>query len=271
LTDRLALTFGGRYSKDKKDENFDNTIVQALLFTDESHDDWKLGVDYQFTDNVLGYISAATGYRPQAFNPRPFQYTQFVKVDGEEATSYELGLKGDFFDQRLRLNAALFYIDYSQRIIGVAGTECLVNANPPPIYTPDDPNNPNSVTDTLGNVCDSVTSRTFYQNIPGEVTGAELEFTLRPTEALTISGIYGLTGWSSDDIDNGASVFGPAYPPILTDRPVYVPEKNWNLAIAYGSAWTAARPLRRGSMSMGKARSARASSARSRAPTVTSS
>ena len=236
MTDRLALTFGGRYSEDKKDEDFDNTIVQALLFTDESHSDWKLGVDYNFSDNVLGYISAATGYRPQAFNPRPFQYTQFVKVDGEEATSYELGLKGDFFDQRLRLNVAAFSIDYSQRIIGVAGTECLVSANPPPIYTPDDPNNPNSVTDTLGNVCDSVTSRTFYQNAPGDVTGAELEFTFRPTDALTLSGIYGLTGWSSDDIDNAASVFGPNFPPIITDRPVYVPETNWSFAIAYAFA-----------------------------------
>ena len=87
----------------------------------DTHFDWKAGIDYQFTDNLLVYASAATGYRPQAFNPRPFQITQFVPVDGEEATSYELGVKSDLFDRRLRVNVAAFYIDYNQRILPVGG------------------------------------------------------------------------------------------------------------------------------------------------------
>jgi iron complex outermembrane receptor protein len=231
VTDRLSLTAGGRYSQDKKDEDFDNTIVQTQLSTDESHEDWKAGIDFKFTDTVLAYASAATGYRPQAFNPRPFQYTQFVQVDGEEATSYELGIKGDFFDRRLRLNVAAFYIDYTQRIIPVGGTECLVNDTPPPTYTPVTPGNPNPVTDSLGNVCDAVTSRTFYENIPGEVEGAEVELTFRPVDALTISGVYGYTGWKSDDIDDPTSV--GINLPVFNDLPPYVPEHNWSLAMAY--------------------------------------
>jgi len=93
VTDKLSLTAGLRYSKDDKDENFDNTIVRTTLSTSENHTDWKAGIDYKFTDTFMAYASAATGYRPQAFNPRPFQVTQFVKVDGEEATSYEVGMK----------------------------------------------------------------------------------------------------------------------------------------------------------------------------------
>ncbi len=233
LTDRFSINVGGRYSEDQKDEDFDNTIVQTQLATDESHVDWRAGLDFQLTDGVLAYASAATGYRPQAFNPRPFQYTQFVQVDGEEATSYELGIKGDFFDRRLRVNLAGFFIDYNQRIAPVGGTECLVSPTPPPTYIPDDPMNPNSITDSLGNVCDAVTSRTFYQNIPGEVEGGELEITFQPTDALTITGMYGYTGWSSDDIDDPTAVFGPLAPPILVDLPIYVPEHNWAAAMSY--------------------------------------
>lgn len=232
LGDRISLTAGGRYSQDKKDEDFDNTIVQAQLATDESHTDWKAGIDFKLTEDALIYASAATGYRPQAFNPRPFQSTQFVQVDGEEATSYELGLKGDFFDQRLRFNVAAFFIDYTQRIVPVGGTECLANPNPPPTYLPDT-GAPGPFTDSLGNVCDAITSRTFYQNVPGEVEGAELEFTFRPVDALTISGMYGYTGWSSDDLDDPQSVFGPSALPTLVDYPIYVPEQNWSAAIAY--------------------------------------
>jgi iron complex outermembrane receptor protein len=233
VTDRLALTVGGRYSTDKKDEDFDNSIVQAQLATDESRTDWKAGIDFKFTDTVLGYASAATGYRPQAFNPRPFQYTQFVQVDGEEATSYELGIKGDFFDRRLRLNVAGFYIDYNQRILPIGGVECIVSQNPPPTYVPPaDPNNP-GVIDSLGNACDVTTSLTRYENFPGEVTGAEVELTFRPVEPLTISAIYGYTGWKSDDIDDPTAAFGPAAAPVINDLPIYVPEQNWNVAMSY--------------------------------------
>src|SRR6185503_298445 len=192
LTDKLSLTAGVRYSKDDKDEQFDNTIVRTTLDTSDNHFDWKAGVDYKFTDTFLGYVSAATGYRPQSFNPRPFQRTQFVKVDGEEAKSYELGVKTDLFERKMRVNGAVFYVDYAKRIVGVPGTECgLQNptTNDPPIYKTVPAGTPNSQLDTIGNRCLStdITSRTFYQNFPGKIKGAELELAFRPIEALTIN------------------------------------------------------------------------------------
>ena len=128
VTDKFSLTAGVRYSTDEKDEDFDNSIVVTQLDTDESHFDWKAGIDYKFTDSFMAYASAATSYRPQAFNPRPFQVTQFVGVDGEEATSYELGFKSDLADNRLRINLAAFYVDYNQRILPIGGTECLADS-----------------------------------------------------------------------------------------------------------------------------------------------
>jgi iron complex outermembrane receptor protein len=229
LTDKLSFTAGIRHSKDDKDEQFDNTIVVTSLGTSEDHFDWKAGVDYQFTETFLGYLSAATGYRPQSFNPRPFQRTQFVGVDGEEAKSYELGIKTDLFERRLRANAAVFYVDYSQRIVPVGGRECLI-LNPtgtdPPIYDTVAPGTPGSIVDNLGNVCldTRFTSRTFYQNFPGKIKGGELELAFRPVDALTINATYGYTDFTSDDLDA---------PNVVNSRPAYVPKQNWSVAAYY--------------------------------------
>ena len=229
LTDKLSVTGGVRESKDIKNEHFDNTIVQAALDTDENHFDWKAGVDYKFTDTLLGYVSAATGYRPQSFNPRPFQRTQFVKVDGEEAKSYELGVKADLLERKLRVNGAVFYVDYGKRIVGVPGTECTL-ANPtgtdPPIYKTVPAGTPGSVTDTIGNVClsSNITSRTFYQNFPGKIKGAELEVTFRPIDPLTINASYGYTDFTADDLNA---------PNVVNDLPAYVPKNNWSFAAFY--------------------------------------
>ena len=35
-----------------------------------------------------------------------------ISFDPEHVTNYELGLKSDYFDQRLRVNAAVFQMDY---------------------------------------------------------------------------------------------------------------------------------------------------------------
>ena len=242
LTDRMSVTAGLRYSEDTKDEDFDNNIVQAINTAENHSTDWKLGLDYRVSDDVLVYGSAATGYKPEAFNPRPFQVTQFVPVEGEENISYDLGVKGDFFDRRLRLNIAGFYIDYKQRILPIGGTECLVipgtseyNLAPPGTQLGDiDPitGNP-AVQDSLGNICFAVTSRTFYDNIPAEVSGVELEFLLRPTEAFTVSGIYGFTDFNGDEFDDPSLLGNPAITEIISDRPIYVPEQNWNVSASY--------------------------------------
>ena len=241
LTDKMSFTAGVRYSEDKKSEQFDNTIVQSTGRAKDEHFDWKAGLDYRFTDSFMAYASAATGYRPQAFNPRPFQVTQFVPVDGEEATSYELGFKADFLERRLRMNLAGFFIDYNQRILPVAGIECLANdqgqyTNLVPAGTPD------AVEDSLGQFCvdpngpaappGATVSRTLYENIPAEVSGVELELAFRPVEGLTLSGILGYTDFKGDEQDD-PSLLGPTVTQIFTDNPIYVPELNWSVTLAY--------------------------------------
>jgi iron complex outermembrane recepter protein len=233
LTDKLSINAGVRYSKDTKDVAFDNSLVTAPINIDFNHTDWRAGIDYKLTDAMLVYASAATGYRPPAYNPRPFTPDQAVAVGGEEATSYELGFKSELFDRRLRLNLAAFYTDYNKRIVPIGGTECI------PPYV--DPTTPGAIRDSNGNICLAITSLTSYQQLSGgEVTGAELEFEWRPLDALTISGVFGYTDWSSPEIDNcdfnedGQPDVGITCSP----RAPFVPEFNWTVGASYDFAFT---------------------------------
>jgi len=234
ITDKFAVTAGVRYSNDEKVVAFDNTRVQVpRVVVEGDNTDYKLGIDYQFTPDILAYASWSTGYRPGSYNPRPFQATQVVAVDAEDSEAYELGVKSDWFDRRLRTNLAVFYTDWKTRITPVGGTECLlIDVGPPPVYFDDDPLVPGSVTDGLGNVCDpgETTSRTFYENTPGEVEGVEVEMSWEPVDGLVLSGVYGWIDWESPDINDD--------PTVTSERPPYVPEDNWALSMSY--AWALA-------------------------------
>jgi iron complex outermembrane receptor protein len=243
VSDKFSLTAGVRYSTDEKNEEFDNSIVIAQLDTDESHFDWKAGVDFKLTDSMLLYASASTSYRPQAFNPRPFQETQFVMVDGEEATSFEIGYKSDFADNRVRVNLAAFYVDYNQRILPIGGTECLWDSVNDQYIAIVAPNTPGAVQDSLGQWCvdtngpapggGPTTSRTFYNNIPATISGAEVEIQIAPVDGMVISAQYGYTDFQGDEDDNPALLGNPAVTEITSNNPIYVPSNNWSMSFAH--------------------------------------
>ncbi len=209
LTDTLRLTVGGRYSSDKKADNFDNTIVKAILNNTSSRGDWRLGLDYQIDPQLLVYTSASTGYRPPAFNPRPFQPSQFVAVSGESLVAYEIGEKADLFDRRLRVNVALFYSDYRHRIVPVGGTDCL---NIPGTNIPISP-------------C-IVIPKTNYVNSPGKLYGGEIEAAFRPVDPLTFTLSAGETKFSTNATGAAAGL-------TPNGEPVYVPQWNGAASAQY--------------------------------------
>ena len=76
-----------------------------------SRTDWHAGVDYRFTPELMVYASAGTGYKAGGDSPRPFNAAQAIAFGPEYVTSYELGLKTDLADRRVRFNLAGFYND----------------------------------------------------------------------------------------------------------------------------------------------------------------
>ncbi len=228
LSDRLSLNAGVRSSNDTKDIDFDNGFFIGPINIDDDHTDWRLGLDFQAADDILVYGSAATGYRPPSYNPRPFSAAQAVSVGGEEVTSYEIGFKSDLFDRRMRLNLAAFFTDYEQRIVPIGGTECI-----PPLIAETDPG---AIRDSNGDYCAATTSLVSYQQLPDtEIKGAEVELMWRPVDALLINGVFGYTDWSSPEVDNcDLNLDGQPDPGVTCHSSTnFVPEYNWSLGISY--------------------------------------
>lgn len=74
---------------------------------------WKLGLDYEVGQNQLVYASWARGFKSGGYTGRIG-----VAADGdtpynpEKVDTFEVGLKADFLDRRLRTNFAAFYTNY---------------------------------------------------------------------------------------------------------------------------------------------------------------
>ena len=141
LTDQVAVTFGLRYTEDDKSFGYrqyispdpgGNIAVLALLgppvtvpgpagaivFWDEVSDEFselniRAGIEYQFNDDTLLYFTYADGYKSGGFN---FRYVVPragpLAFDPETLESYEVGVKWQGLDDRLRLNAAGFISEY---------------------------------------------------------------------------------------------------------------------------------------------------------------
>lgn len=124
--ENLTLTGGLRYTDEHKDytfvrKNYDGTrsiFLGALDGVKAVYDgnkvDWRLSADYRFSPQVLGYVTVGTGFKGGGVTARPFDAAQALNgsFDPETVTAYEIGLKTDLLDRRLRLNVSAFINDY---------------------------------------------------------------------------------------------------------------------------------------------------------------
>ncbi len=82
-----------------------------------------LSLNYHWTDAVMTYVKYAEGYTSGGFDPvsGPASAAQFsAGFEPETIKSYELGLKGEFLDRRLRTNLAIFESKFSNEQKSVA-------------------------------------------------------------------------------------------------------------------------------------------------------
>ncbi|MGH6780720.1 MAG: TonB-dependent receptor, partial [Sphingomonadaceae bacterium] len=119
LGDRLSLTAGLRYTHDAKrlDQElpFDRALKRSF-----NKVNWAATLDYRWSDDVMTYARVATGYKAGGFSARSAN----DGFDPENLTSYEVGVKSELFDRRVRFNAALFHAVHKDVQIGqfLAGT-----------------------------------------------------------------------------------------------------------------------------------------------------
>jgi iron complex outermembrane receptor protein len=129
LTDRLAVTLGGRWTKDEKE--FDITCTgntgsgtgsctpnngAFTVSVDEGFDEFtpKLGLEYQIGENWLSYAMVSRGFQAGGFQTLCFGnlLCAGAAYDPQDVWSYEIGFKSDLFADTLRLNGAVFFAQY---------------------------------------------------------------------------------------------------------------------------------------------------------------
>lgn len=175
LTDAFSISGGIRYSRDDKDfTGGSRTVLSGTVFLPAgselhpSFSSWtpRLGAEYKISDDILLYGSFAKGFKSGGINPSIQRPTDFVVFDPEKQTTYELGLKSEWLDRRLRLNLAAFTSSYS-------GIQLRATLAPGQLTCPT----------TVLNNCQIIVNAA-----EARIKGFESEVSLRPLEGLTLSG-----------------------------------------------------------------------------------
>ncbi|WP_019529321.1 TonB-dependent receptor [Dasania marina] len=117
------------------DDPFDNTVLslpgtQEFERRDEDYSG-KLQLDWSLTEDVLMYAGVNRGMKGGGFTA-PLDGllpTDVLSYEPEILTSYEVGIKSEWLDGRVRLNASAFQYDYQdyQGFVFVGLTSVVVN------------------------------------------------------------------------------------------------------------------------------------------------
>jgi iron complex outermembrane receptor protein len=136
LSERWAITAGLRWTRDEKDVAVvqrngagvvtytTNTLVSLGIPIEQTFKEVtpKLGAEYKLNDDVLIYGSYTRGFKSGGWNSRVTAAAQFYAIAPEFVDAYELGAKTEWLDRRIRLNAAAFYSDVGDLVIGAIGS-----------------------------------------------------------------------------------------------------------------------------------------------------
>ncbi len=124
-TDRLDLTAGGRFTRDDistavvgSGPTLQNRNPLRSAQADRRFEDFspRFVARYEFTDDFSGYGKISKGYKAggTTFGFNPTQPAVIVQqFEDERVWSYEIGLKSESLNRRLRINAAAFHLEWS--------------------------------------------------------------------------------------------------------------------------------------------------------------
>lgn len=210
LDERLHITAGARWSKDKRNAtlvktNFVGAAPGIVTINNSGHrsfDDFSptATLAFDISRDVNIYAKIARGYKTGGFNPAASSAVTFARGFGPETlVSYELGFKSEFLDRRVRLNVAAFYNDYKDIQLNVL-----------------DPVNPR-----VNDVLNAGKAR---------IQGVEVDLSARVLTGLTLSASYGyvdpkykkVVDFNGNDVTNAF-------------RFTYAPKNSFALAADYAS------------------------------------
>jgi len=152
FTDRLTGTLGLRYTIEHRrfafegiEDSFSGTPLPSAAAASAADFDYlgsknwysftpKYGLQYKFAEGLFGYASVSKGFRAGGFNNRAVSLASTLPYNEENVTTYEIGVKSDWWDNRLRANLTVFYNDY-QNLQQTATVTSPVNDTPVSVRT----------------------------------------------------------------------------------------------------------------------------------------
>ena len=129
LSDKWILSVGGRYTSETKESNISgfSGALETVLHVKDKFTDFspRFTATYHSSDTTNWYGTISKGFKSGGVQIAPDPESE--TYDPETLWNYEVGVKTDLLDNRLRLNAALFYMDWTD--LQVAFQENLIDEN----------------------------------------------------------------------------------------------------------------------------------------------
>ncbi|MEO6359556.1 MAG: TonB-dependent receptor [Sphingomicrobium sp.] len=169
--------------------------------------DWRGAVQYRWSDQLMTYAQASTGFKGGGVNPRPFFPAQALPFGPEKLIAYEGGFKSDFLDHKVRLNVSGFINKYEDILVSVAS--CPL---------PGVPATPCALPLNAGKA---------------DVKGGEAELTLRPVAGLSIDASLSYLDFKYTSISAAAATSGIG----REDKGQYISPWQWSLGAQYEFAF----------------------------------
>lgn len=122
----LKVFAGGRYTKEEKTyaaKRLTGPIAAPVTNYDTANSPgefnkgqftYRIGANYRASENVFAFATISTGFKSGVFQEQPSSVALArTPTAPEKAINYEVGLKTDWLDRRLRANISAFWMDYS--------------------------------------------------------------------------------------------------------------------------------------------------------------
>jgi len=208
ITDRWRVSGGARYTGGEITITIDNPQAVSVLepiSSTQKRWDWLISTDYKITDDIMAYASAASGSRPPGLTTIVATPRQLSPTSAEDLINYEVGLKADLFDRRLRTNLTAFYMDYRKLSTTVRGIECRNEPGDTATWFGVDQTDPQAL--VICSQFPGAPDPIAYQiNIgkPAKIKGFEWDISAAPIDGLRIDWSGGYNKFTSGEKTPGA-------------------------------------------------------------------
>lgn len=238
ITERTSISAGIRYTSDEKDfkrlqfgtaanpfssaillnqwegphvqpladDQFGTVVVDNKKWTKTT---WRVQLDHDLSDGVMAYASYATGFVAGGFSETCGSVLSCQPYAQEENSNFEIGLKSELLDGKMRLNLAGFFTEY----------ESLQRSQVVTIY------------DAAGNQFQETLA---INDGDTEAMGVELEMTYVPTDNFQLNVNFGYLDHEYSDFTPTEATSVQWANVDLSSMPVpFSPELNFGVSATY--------------------------------------